>query len=109
MQRPSANPQVNVETLKLLLQTAWADGALDPKERAAVAALCDQWAVPHEVATMLLEHLDLGSPLPPPNLELLRAHREVVLAAAERFIGVDGLIDEQEKDFLATVSELLAG
>jgi hypothetical protein len=108
MQRPSANPQVNVETLKLLLQTAWADDTLDPKEREAVAALCERWAVPEEVSRTLLERLDLGKPLPPPNLELLRAHRDVVLAAAEWFIGVDGVIDEQEKDFIATVSELLA-
>jgi len=55
------------------------------------------------------KHLDLGKPLPQPNLKLLRQHRDVVLAAAEWFVGVDGVIDETEKEFLVTVGELLTG
>ena len=31
----------------------------------------------------------------------------VVVAAAEWFVGVDGVIDETEKEFLTTVGELL--
>lgn len=107
MTRPSPNPEVNVETLKLLLQTAWADDALDPKERAAVVALCEQWDIPEGTSKLLLERLDLGKPLPQPNLSLLRAHRDTVLAAAEWFIGVDGVVDDQEKEFIGTVAELL--
>jgi hypothetical protein len=107
MNRPSPIPEVNVETLKLLLQTAWADDTLDPKERAQVAALGPAWGVPADVMEVLLRHLDTGKPLPQPNLGLLRQHRDVVLAAAEWFIGVDGVIEESEKEFIATVSELL--
>ncbi len=107
MNRPSPIPEVNVETLKLILQVAWADDTLDPKEREAVAQLGPQWGVPEETMTLLLKHLDMGKPLPQPNLKLLRQHRDVVLAAAEWFIGVDGVIEESEKDFVATVSELL--
>ena len=55
----------------------------------------------------LLKHLDLGKPLPQPNLGLLRGHRDVVQAAAEWFVGVDGVIDETEKEFLETVAQLL--
>ena len=109
MNRPSPIAEVNVETLKLLVQVAWADDTLDPKEREAVATLGPQWGVPEETMAMLLKHLDLGKPLPQPNLKLLRAHRDVVLAAAEWFVGVDGVIDETEKEFLVTVGELLGG
>lgn len=107
MNRPSQLAEVNVETLKLLLQLAWADDSLDPKEREAVVKLGQKWAVPEETMAMLLKHLDLGKPLPQPNLNLLRQHRDVVIAAAEWFVGVDGVIEESEKEFLVTVSELL--
>jgi tellurite resistance protein len=107
MNRPSPIAEVNVETLKLILQVAWADDTLDPREREAVAQLGPQWGVPDETMALLLKHLDMGRPLPQPNLKLLRQHRDVVLAAAEWFVGVDGVIEESEKDFLATVSELL--
>lgn len=109
MNRPSPIAEVNVETLKLLLQAAWADDTLDPKEREAVEQLGPRWGIPAETMTMLLKHLDLGKPLPQPNLGLLRQHRAVVLAASEWFVGVDGVIDETEKEFLVTVSELLGG
>jgi hypothetical protein len=107
MDRPSPIAEVNVETLKLLLQVAWADDTLDPKEREAVVKLGPAWGVPEETMTLLLKHLDMGKPLPQPNLSLLRQHRAVVIAAAEWFVGVDGVIEESEKEFLATVSELL--
>jgi hypothetical protein len=107
MNRPSPIAEVNVETLKLLLQVAWADDVLDPKERAAVQKLGPQWGVPEDTMEMLLKHLDMGKPLPQPNLGLLRQHKDVVLAAAEWFVSVDGVIDETEKEFLTTVGEML--
>ncbi len=107
MNRPSPNAEINVETLKLLLQVAWADDTLDPKEREAVAKLGPEWGVPEETMTMLLKHLDLGKPLPQPNLGLLRQHRGVVQAAAEWFVCVDGVVEESEKEFLNTISEML--
>jgi tellurite resistance protein len=107
MNRPSPIAEVNVETLKLLLQVAWADDQLDPKEREAVAKIGPQWGVPEETMAMLLKHLDMGKPLPQPNLALLRQHRDVVIAAAEWFVSVDGVIEETEVEFLATVSEML--
>ena len=100
---------MNVETSTLLLQAAWADDTLEPSERAAVAALGPKWGVAPDIVEWLLKHLDMGKPLPQPNLTLLRQHRDVVLAAAEWFVGVDGVIDDAEKDFLATVAELLGG
>ena len=98
---------MNVEVLKLLLQVAWADDRLEATERAAIAALGPKWGVPDATMQELLERLDMGKPLPQPNLGLLRHHRDVTRSAAEWFVGVDGVIDDQEKEFLATVDELL--
>lgn len=107
MDRPSTQHDVNLETLKLLLQVAWADDVLDAREREAVATLGAKWGIASETMESLLKHLDLGKPLPQPNLGLLRQHRAEVVAAAEWFIGVDGVVDESEKDFVRTVKELL--
>lgn len=107
MERPSTQHDVNLETLKLLLQVAWADDVLDPKERETVASLGLKWGIAGDVMESLLKYLDLGKPLPQPNLGLLRQHRAEVVAAAEWFIGVDGVIEASEKDFVVTVKELL--
>lgn len=107
MNRPSDSEEVNVEIVKLLLQVAWADDTLDDQERAAVATLCKQWGLPDETTAWLLQHLHLGKPLPQPNMALLKAHRQAALQAAEWFIGVDGVIEDSEKDFVTTVEQLL--
>jgi uncharacterized membrane protein YebE (DUF533 family) len=108
MNRPSDSEEVNVEIVKLLLQVAWADDTLDDKERAAVATLCKQWKVPDETTAFLLQHLHLGKPLPQPNMALLKQHRHAAIAAAEWFIGIDGVVDDAEKDFVNTIEQLLS-
>lgn len=107
VQAPSSDPLFNTETLKLLLQVAWSDDVLDPKERAFISQLGHQWAVPPDVMSTLLMHLDQGKPLPQPNLSLLRTKADAVLDAAEALVSADGVIDVQEKEFLATVEQLL--
>jgi tellurite resistance protein len=104
---PSTDPQFNAEVLKLLLQVAWADDTLDPKERAFVASLGPAWHVSDEVMTVLLDHLDRGKPLPQPNLQLLRTRPDAVIAAGEALIAADGVIDGDELDFMDQVRELL--
>ncbi len=107
MSAPTATPEVNVEILKLLLQAAWANDTLEPSEREAVVKLGNDWKVAPDTLLWLLRHLDQGKPLPQPNLGLLRAHRDATLHAAETFVGVDGVVDDAEKDFLTTVGQLL--
>lgn len=107
MSLPSSDAVVNVEVLKLLLQVAWADDVLAPEEREAVVRLGESWRVPPETLAWLLQHLDAGRPLPQPNLALLREHHRAVVQAAEWFIGADGVVTDAEKDFVATVRELL--
>ncbi|MDX2013582.1 MAG: TerB family tellurite resistance protein [Myxococcaceae bacterium] len=104
---PSTDPLFNAEALKLLLQVAWADDSLDPKERAFVAALGPAWHVPDAVMTVLLDHLDRGKPLPQPNLKLLRTSPEAVIAAGEALIAADGVMGGDELDFMDQVRDLL--
>jgi tellurite resistance protein len=104
---PSTDPVFNTEALTLLLQVAWADDQLDPKERQFVASLGPAWSVPESVMTVLLEHLDRGRPLPQPNLKLLRTKPDAVISAAEALMAADGFIDGVEMEFMTQLRELL--
>jgi uncharacterized tellurite resistance protein B-like protein len=108
MKAPSQDPSFNAEVIKLLLQVAWADDTLEPQERAFVAQLGRDWQVPTSVMDELLTHLDLGKPLPQPNLSLLRQRADEVLEAAHTLVRADGVVDAQETEFLMTVQQLLA-
>jgi uncharacterized tellurite resistance protein B-like protein len=107
MTPPSDDPVFNAEAIKLLLQVAWADDVLDAQERAFVERVGREWKVPEPVLQELLTHLDLGKPLPQPNLALLRTRRQAVVAAAEALVQSDGTINAQESEFLVMVEELL--
>jgi uncharacterized tellurite resistance protein B-like protein len=107
MPAPSSDLTFNTETLKLLLQVAWADHQLAPEERQLIADLGLAWSVPDAVMHQLLAHLDDGTPLPQPNLGLLRGSPDAVIAAAKAFVSADGLVDAEEADFVAQVTELL--
>ncbi len=101
------NAVFNTETLKLLLQVAWADDQLDPREREFLVKLARAWKVPDETLEVLLGHLDHGKPLPQPNLGLLRADPARVLRAAEAMVGANGVVDLQEKEFIEELKTLL--
>ena len=107
MNAPSNNPAFNTEVIKLLLQVAWANDELDPKERSFIENLGQEWKVPGEVMKDLLAHLDLGKPLPQPNLSLLKTKPDEVLAAANALVAADGVIDEQEVEFIKMIEQFL--
>lgn len=107
MKAPSTDPAFNAEVIKLLLQVAWADDVLDPKERAFVERVGAAWHVPPPVMADLLHHLDVGKPLPQPNLYLLRQRADDVVDAAEALVRADGVVDAQEADFVKMVEQLL--
>lgn len=107
MKAPSDDPTFNAEVIKLLLQVAWANDELDPKERAFVEKLGVDWRVPQPVMAELLAHLDLGKPLPQPNLYLLRQQADAVVAVAEALVRADGVVDSHEVGFVKMVEQLL--
>jgi tellurite resistance protein len=97
----------NTEALKLLLQVAWANDELDPKEREFLVKLGKAWSVPSATLDDLLAHLDSGKPFPQPNLALLRTDPAKVMRAAEALISADGVGDAEERAFLEELKTLL--
>jgi len=96
------------EITKLLLQAVWADGEVADEEAAAL----HDFAVRSGVELADIETLDgclTGeSPLPPPNLGLLREKRPEVMRAVQKLLASDQRIHEDEEAILRQISELLS-
>ena len=103
----ASDPKFSFEVVKLLLQAVWADGEVADEEAAAL----HDFAVRSGVETTDIETLDGcltgGSPLPLPNLGLLRAKRTEVLREVQRLLASDERIHEEEEATLRQISELL--
>jgi uncharacterized tellurite resistance protein B-like protein len=103
----AADAKFAFEVTKLLLQAVWADGEVEDEEAAAV----HDFAVRSGVELADVEALDgwLGgeSPLPLPNLGLLREKRTEVLRAVRKLITSDQRIHDEEEAILGQISELL--
>jgi hypothetical protein len=104
---PTDDGAFNTEALKLLLQVAWANDELHPKEREFIEKLGKAWRVPAPVLEGLLAHLDQGKPLPPPDVALLRTRPDKVLRAAEALVNTDGVVDLQEEEMLTELRAIL--
>src|SRR5438132_1515626 len=106
---PDALPddtELHTEALKLLIQVAWANDHLHPKEKELLVKLAAAWKVP-KVLDMLLDALAKGAPLPQPNLGIVRARPDKVLVAAQVLVAADGEVDEEEDGMLAELRTLL--
>jgi tellurite resistance protein len=99
----------DTEVVKLLLQVAWADDTVDPREKQAIFGLARSWAVPEAELAGLLEKMDQGHPLPQPNLKLLRTRPEDVLRAARAVVASDGTVAAEEAEMLEQIEGLLSG
>jgi len=106
-QAPTEDGAFNTEALKLLLQVAWANDELHPKEREFIERLAKVWRVPGPALETMLAHLDTGKPLPQPDLALLRTRPDRVLRAAEALVAADGVVDLQEEEMLAELRAIL--
>lgn len=104
---PTQDVEFNTEALKLLLQVAWANDDLDPKEREFIVKLGKAWRVPADTLEGLLAHLDQGKPLPQPNVALLKTRPEKVLRAAEALVAADGVVDLSEEEMLTDLRRIL--
>jgi uncharacterized tellurite resistance protein B-like protein len=103
----AADPKFAFEVVKLLLQAVWADGEVNDAEASAV----HDFAVRSGVESGDIETLDgclTGeSPLPPPNLGLLRERRTEVMRAVQKLLASDERIHEEEEEILHQISEFL--
>ncbi len=56
----SAEDRFNIEVIKLLLQIAWSDRQVSPKERLVILAMGRSWSVPEGELHTLLDLLQAG-------------------------------------------------
>lgn len=95
------------EVVKLLLQAVWADGEVAAEEAEAL----HDYAVRSGVLQTEIETLDAcltgQSPLPPPNLGLLKPRRSEVLALVHELLHADQRVHEDEEALLGEISSLL--
>lgn len=99
----------NVELLKLLLQVAWSDHRLDPREMQTLLAMGRSWMVPEPELQALKLQMEHGKPLPSPNLSLLKPRLDEVLEAARALCASDSELAADEKEMLEQLKALLGG
>ncbi|MGZ3460816.1 MAG: TerB family tellurite resistance protein [Archangium sp.] len=97
----------HLELLRLLLHVAWSDDEVDPREAQALFDAARFWKVPPPELQRLERCLQLGEPLPAPNLGLLRQHPDDVLATVRTLINSDAEVHLSEQETLAQIRELL--
>lgn len=95
------------ELMKLLLQVAWADDIIEKSERKLVLKLAGRLRLNDVQIQTLEECLDGETPLPPPDLALLRKHREEVLSAAKHVAMADRIMADEEHDMLKGLEAML--
>lgn len=99
---------VAFELLKLLVQVAWADLELHPEETQSLLQVADA-LLPSDARLADVEAWLAGSvPLPPPDLAVLRAHRDDVLLEVRRVLRADGAVHEDEQSSYAQIARLLS-
>jgi hypothetical protein len=103
----SAEDRFNIEVIKLLLQVAWSDDQVDPKEAQMIIGLGRSWEVPELELAALQKRLEAGDPLPVPDLGLLRSRPDDVLEAARGLVAVDGKVGDEEKEMIEQIKEML--
>jgi hypothetical protein len=101
--------EVGIETLKLLVQVAWADHEVTDSEIEHVLSMAAQVGASEADTAMLRKSLADDCALPAPNLGLLREHREDVLKAVDVLIGIDDQIVDDERAAREQIAALLGG
>ena len=101
--------KITIETIRLLLHVAWSDNDIAPEEydyifrMARNAGLTDEEIMAFDAAmrdrTRLYE----------PNIEILRPHRDEVLAHVQALISADDKIEQAETEILIKIASLLNG
>lgn len=97
----------HLELLKLLLHVAWSDDELKPSEAQALIGAAKRWNMPVTELQRLERCLELGEPLPAPNLGLLRQRADEVLASVRTLIASDADVHLSEQEMLDQIRELL--
>lgn len=101
--------RLTIETLKLLVQVAWADHEIATEEYDYIMTLVQQTnATPEVVETLRRALVDEGR-VPAPDFGLLRQHPDRVMNAVRDMIAIDNKIVEEEEAIAAQIEALLEG
>lgn len=103
----SQEDRFNLEVLRLLLQLAWSDGAVDPKELQLVRGLGRSWTVPEPELQALVSAVEKGQRPAEPDYCLLRDRKDEVLMAARALVAADGVVRREETELLQRITTLL--
>ena len=95
------------EVVKLLLQVVWADGEVAVEEAEALHDYAARSGVPQTEMETLDACIMGQSPLPAPNLGLLKGRRTEVLRIVQKLLMADARMHEDEETLLAEISSLL--
>lgn len=108
MQQPQTlADRIRLETLKLLVEAAWADREIDEREADYIMLLARQCNASDEDIASIEADLADERRLPAPNMQLLRASRTEVLRAVDEIIAIDNRIVADEKAARAAIARLL--
>lgn len=108
--RPSAGEALlQLETIGLLLQLAWADLEVHEKEAQLVLERATSLGVPPFMVEQISRCLRAEEPLPAPDLQLLKGRKEDVLQACHALLAVDDQITAEEQEILDLVTATLGG
>jgi hypothetical protein len=107
MTKANAEDSFNIEVLKLLLQLAWSDDAVDPQEVSFILGAARSWGVPEKEVADLHRYLEEYESVPAPDMALLRRKPDAVLEAARALIASDNRIQPAERDMLQELRVIL--
>lgn len=96
-----------LETLKLLLQVAWADEQIEGDEVDKLKTYAASLSLPAAQVAELDGYLHGRVSLPPPNMGLLKTHRTDVLEALSTLMGAGDEASEEERHMLAEIAGML--
>ena len=98
---------LKIETLKLLVQLAWADHEVSENESEYILSLAKKFEVSDDEIKDLKDALTVGGTPPMPNLGLLRGHYVLVMQSIDEIIAIDDRIVDDERELRDMVAQML--
>ena len=103
------DPAFNFEVIKLMLQAAWADLQVTSQEAQHLLGWARRLGLYPQDQQTVMACLQGKQKLPPPDLGLLRLHREEVLQMVQAMCESDAELPQDEQEILDEIRLLLGG
>lgn len=103
------DPAFNFEVIKLMLQAAWADLQITSQEAQLLLGWAKRLGLYPQDQQTVIACLQGKQKLPPPDLGLLRLHREEVLGMVQALCESDAELPQDEQEILEEIRLLLGG